>query len=50
MEVNPSAFRAGGEEAVAVAGVDTSRHPVERVYWLEAMTFCRTLTRLPEEK
>jgi uncharacterized protein (TIGR02996 family) len=50
MEVNPSAFRARGEQAAAVAGVDTSRHPVERVNWLEAMTFCRTLTRLPEEK
>ena len=50
MEVNPSAFRVRGEQADAVAGIDTSRHPVERVNWLEAMTFCRTLGRLPEEK
>jgi uncharacterized protein (TIGR02996 family) len=50
MGLTPSAFSARGDQASAVAGADTSRHPVERVHWDDAMAFCRELGRLPEEK
>ena len=50
MNSNPSAFSAKGEQAGLVEGIDTSRHPVERVNWNEAMAFCLALSSLPEEQ
>lgn len=45
MKTNPSGFQ--GE---AVANIDTSNHPVEKVSWNEAVDFCRVLSSLPEER
>jgi len=50
MGVNPSSFSAQGEDAAKVAGLDTSRHPVEMVSWEDATMFCRKLTAMPEEQ
>ncbi len=50
MKVNPSAFSAKGDQAALVERIDTSRHPVERVNWNDAMAFCRALSALPEEQ
>jgi uncharacterized protein (TIGR02996 family) len=47
---NPSAFSAGGRHKEAVAGLDTSRFPVEEVSWEDANEFCKALAELPEEK
>jgi formylglycine-generating enzyme required for sulfatase activity len=47
---NPSHFRPGGPGAEKVAGLDTSRFPVESITWNEAVEFCKRLSRLPEEK
>jgi formylglycine-generating enzyme required for sulfatase activity len=47
---NPSQFYAAGDGASAVTGVDTSRHPVDRVTWEEAVEFCRRLSTLPDEQ
>jgi hypothetical protein len=44
MGKNPSHFAAAGQGSPEVAGLDTSRFPVERVSWNEAMEFCRLLT------
>jgi formylglycine-generating enzyme required for sulfatase activity len=50
MGVNPSYYseRDGGQ--VDVLGMDTSDFPVEWVTWEEALTFCKRLSELPEEK
>jgi uncharacterized protein (TIGR02996 family) len=44
----PSHFQAGGG-AEMVAGLDTSRFPVESVSWMDATAFCEALSALPEE-
>jgi uncharacterized protein (TIGR02996 family) len=49
-ESNPSHFRAGGEGAHLVRGVDTSQFPVERISWHDAVAFCRQLSEQSEER
>src|SRR5262249_1712226 len=44
MGTNPSAFSADGKHKKAVAGRDTSQHPVESVRWLDAIRFCNKLS------
>jgi formylglycine-generating enzyme required for sulfatase activity len=46
MGSNPSWFSPTGYGKDKVAGMDTSKFPVERVTWDEAMEFCRKLTEL----
>ncbi len=46
MRHNPSHFREGGEGGAAVAGLDTSGLPVERVSWFDAGEFCARLAAL----
>ena len=50
MGTNPSAFSRGGSSSAKVSGQDTSRFPVERVSWEEAVEFCRRLSALPAER
>ncbi len=50
MGTNPSAFSRSGSSGAKVSGQDTSRFPVERVSWEEAVEFCRKLSALPEER
>ncbi len=47
---NPAHFRAGGQGADKVRGMDTSRFPVERVSWADAVSFCERLSKRPGEK
>jgi uncharacterized protein (TIGR02996 family) len=47
---NPSYFAASGAYKERVAGLDTSRHPVEHVTWDEATTFCRLLGEVGPER
>ena len=44
MGTNPSYFAAAGEGKEAVAGTDTSRHPVEMVSWNDSAEFCEKLS------
>jgi uncharacterized protein (TIGR02996 family) len=46
----PSNFRQGGGGAELVAGLDTSRFPVESVSWLDAVAFCAALSARPAEQ
>jgi formylglycine-generating enzyme required for sulfatase activity/serine/threonine protein kinase len=50
MGANPSAFSAEGKEAAKVAGLDTSRHPVEMVSWNHLKAFCEKLSAMPDEQ
>jgi formylglycine-generating enzyme required for sulfatase activity/predicted Ser/Thr protein kinase len=50
MGANPSYFSSKGDGKTKVAGVDTSRFPVESVSYEDAVKFCTTLSALPEEK
>jgi formylglycine-generating enzyme required for sulfatase activity len=45
----PSSFAPEGSEAAAVAGLDTSRFPVESVSWDDAVAFCAALAARPAE-
>ena len=57
MGQNPSWFKPDGDGKASVAGMDTSRFPVEKVSWDQAKEFCRNLTdterqagRLPQNE
>ncbi len=45
MRNNPSWFAATGEGNDPVAGMDTTRHPVEMVSWYDAVEFCAKLSQ-----
>ena len=52
MGKNPSHFSSGGIGMEMVAGMDTSRFPVEAVSWKDAVAFCETVGKklcLPRE-
>jgi formylglycine-generating enzyme required for sulfatase activity len=46
---NPSYFSEAGGGKEQVAGLDTSRFPVESVSWEDAVAFCAALSALPGE-
>jgi formylglycine-generating enzyme required for sulfatase activity len=50
MGANPSSFSAAGNHADKVAGLDTTRYPVESVSWDDAVQFCRKLSERPQER
>ncbi len=52
MGSNPSAFTQGGRarESKRVSALDTSRFPVERVSWEDAVEFCRRLSAMSQEE
>jgi uncharacterized protein (TIGR02996 family) len=47
---SPSAFAATGSHAASVAGMDTSRFPVEEITWADAMAFCDQLSHRRAEQ
>jgi formylglycine-generating enzyme required for sulfatase activity/serine/threonine protein kinase len=48
MGVNPSEFAKDKHEKAQ--GIDTRRHPVEKVNWDDATDFCRKLSAMPAER
>lgn len=46
MKTSPSWFAESGGGQAKVAGLDTTRYPVERVSWFDAAAFCNELSRL----
>lgn len=50
MGVNPSHFAPSGEGKGAVAGMETTSHPVETVSWNHAAEFCAKLSKQEELK
>jgi len=50
METNPSWFARTGDGKDKVAGQDTSRFPVEKVSWEDAVAFCDRLNNSSAEK
>ena len=50
MGTNPSYFAATGGGRTTVAGMDTSRFPVDNICWNDAQDFCRALSNLPSER
>ena len=44
-KTNPSGFRAGGSSGGWVIGEDTTRFPVEKVTWFDAIQFCNLLSQ-----
>jgi len=47
---NPASCSKSGAFADRVAGQDTGRFPVEMVSWEDAVTYCRQLSALPDER
>ena len=45
MGANPSHFAPNGSGKEAVAGMDTSNHPIEKVSWNDAAEFCAKLSQ-----
>jgi formylglycine-generating enzyme required for sulfatase activity len=50
MGSNPSHFQAAGDGKDKVKRLDTSRFPVEKVSWEDAVRFCEKLSALAKEK
>jgi formylglycine-generating enzyme required for sulfatase activity len=50
MGTNPSDFSPTGSSKDSVAGLDTSRFPVENASWKDADAFCKKLSEMPAEK
>jgi len=46
MGKNPSQFSANGRSRGQVKGLDTRKHPVESISWMDAITFCNRLSEL----